>query len=75
MTTATINVKVPKVKEKEYKKIFTSFVRNYSLESLKKIENYNFYDSMLDWVFDEKGIENNIIPRKNWKLDLSVLSK
>jgi len=70
MTTITLDV--PTKNAKEYKKVFSSFARNYSIHKLKEIKEKEFYLKMLDWVFsDEENYKE--IKKKNWKLDFSEL--
>ncbi|MBT3727119.1 hypothetical protein HOG21_05580 [bacterium] len=46
MTTITLDV--PTKNAKEYKKVFSSFARNYSIHKLKEIKEKEFYLKMLD---------------------------
>jgi hypothetical protein len=46
MTTITLDV--PTKNAVEYKKVFSSFARDYSIEKLKEIKEKEFYLKMLD---------------------------
>ena len=65
----TVTLEVPSVQEKEYEKIFTQFIRNYSIEELKDMQERNILYKKLSFIEKEEETKKMNLDESNNYLD------